>query len=315
MRRGRGDMVCGAQRALAAGVLSVLSVLAASAPCDAQEPRGVSTDRFGVGHDDARCADEVGSIRCDMAGDRIARELTEPIGRCGQVEYFATSDPDGSFDLLLEIDTQGRVSQASALPDTPFASDAFFGCVERAARGLALGPGRPLSIAQRWRLARILRAGHGDASSPWHVLGDVHIGGGTILWPGETRDGYVVGLRGALFYDWFGVSLSFDTTDEFDEVPGAAAIWSLRLAARPELQLGEELVLFGTLEAGVAMSSGQGGPPGRRQVDDEPALSTVASIGIGYQRWTISIAFFDALSASTHRLAGVLAIGGDFHVR
>lgn len=74
-------------------------------------------------------------------------------------------------------------------------------------------------------------------------------------------------------------------------------------------------MLFGTLEVGVAMSSGQGGPPGRRQIDDEPALSTVASIGLGYQQWTFSIAFFDALSESTHRLAGVLAIGGDFHVR
>ena len=147
MQRGRADTVCGAQRGIVAGMLSALIVLASSAPCDAQESRGVSTSRFGVGHGDARCADEVGSIRCDMAGDRIARELTEPIGRCGQVEYFATSDPDGSFDLLLEIDTEGRVSQASALPDARFASDAFFGCVERAARGLAFGPGRPLSIA------------------------------------------------------------------------------------------------------------------------------------------------------------------------
>ncbi len=111
--------------------------------------------------------------------------------------------------------------------------------------------------------------------------------------------------RGAL-------SASFDTTDAFDDRPGAAVLWSARALVRPEHRFSDELALFGSIEAGIALSAGQGNFVGQR--GDEAAFTGLLAIGLGWWNWTFALEVLDAVSASTHRLGGVLAIGGDFHL-
>lgn len=299
------------------GCLLGALVLGQSTAGAAQTRQGVRLWRFALGREAPVCtsfgSEEIGP-RCGELTEALGSErFVEDLAYCGRLEHYASSDPDGSFLVVLEVDAEGRVSRSDAIPEPNVATGSFYECVQRAGRRLSFGAGVPMRIEQRWIMERVRRAGHGDPASPWHLLGEVLVGGGTIFWPEETRDAYIVGLRAAMLFDWIGLTLAFDTTDGLDERPGAAVIWSVRLAVRPELRISEEVTLFGSLEGGLAMSSGQGNE--RRQRDDELAFSGLASIGLGLWNWTFAIQLHDAFSAHVHRLAGVLAIGGDFHIR
>lgn len=302
---------------LVAGAALVVALVLARARAHAQETTGVRLWRFSLARQAPVCTQlSPGALdpRCGELVEALgSQRFVDDVVYCGRVEHVASSDPEGYFRVVLEVDAEGHVTRSDALPEPSVATGSFYECVQRAGRRIVLGRGLPMRIEQRWRMERVRRAGHGDPASPWHLLGEVLVGGGTIFWPEETRDAYIVGLRASMLYDWIGLTLAFDTTDGLDERPGAAVIWSVRLALRPELRISEEVTLFGALEGGIAMSSGQGNE--RRQRDDELAFSGLASIGVGVWNWTFAIQLHDAFSAHVHRLAGVLAIGGDFHIR
>ena len=251
----------------------------------------------------------------------VFARLSEPSVRAGVEECVRTqvavgAEPDGHFDLVVEVREDGAVTRSDVIPDRSFATTPeFYGCVEGLVRARSFDPGVAARARQRWHL-RVLRSEHlGRRGSPVHFLGELGLGLGAAFWAGETREGAWVGLRVALFYDWFfGVSVSFDSTDSHDLRPGAAVLWSVRYAIRPELRLDDEgTYLWGAVEAGVAMSSGQG--MAAWQHEDEVAFSGAVGIGLRLVHDVVlGVYLADAVSASTHRIGGHVSIGTDFHL-
>jgi len=251
--------------------------------------------------------------RCIELDRRLrSAALLAEVSACVDRERYARPVIDGGFSVVLEVDTSGAIARADVLASPRLASTDFMHCVEAALRRLPFHRDLSARAEQRWRVRPERRAGHADAASPWHILGDLDVGAGVILWPTETRLGFLLGLRAALLHDWIGLSASLDVTDAFDDRPGAAVLWSARLIARPEHRVSADLTIFGSIEAGFALSAGQGERV--PQHEDEPAFSGLLSIGAGYWNWTFALEVLDAISESTHRVGVMVAIGGDFHV-
>lgn len=257
------------------------------------------------------------SSRCIEVFSRLSDpSFREGLEGCVRTQIAVGAEPDGHFELVVEVREDGAVQRADVIPDRSFATTPeFYGCVEGFVRGRSFDAGVTARARQRWYL-RVLRSEHlGRRGSPVHFLGELGLGLGVAIWPGETREGAWVGLRVALFYDWFfGVSASFDSTDSHDLRPGAAVLWSVRYAIRPELRLDDEgTFLWGAVEAGVAMSSGQGAGSG--QHEDEVAFSGEVGIGLRLAHDVVlGLYLADAVSASTHRIGGHVSVGTDFHL-
>ncbi len=144
-------------------------------------------------------------------------------------------------------------------------------------------------------------------------MGEVRFGGGAAIWPLETRGGYLLGVRAAVHYDWFfGLSLSIDSTDAFDRRPGAVVLWSVRYALRPEHRLTDDVSLWGAIEAGIAMSQGQG--PLNAQQHDELAFTAALGLGARFGVAIVGLYVDYAFSDTTHRPGAYVAAGADFHL-
>lgn len=252
----------------------------------------------------ARCLE----VRLRVGSDAVRSALVD----CYRTRVPFDAQVEGELTLAVEGDETGRLTRADALPGPTLAGHALAACAEGVMRELRFDPGPAFRAQQRWTFRLEHAEPIGSDRSTVRLLGELVLGGGAAIWPNETRGGYLLGVRAALLYAWYvGLSMSMDSTDALDDRPGAAVLWSARLITRPEHTLAAGYAIWGSIEAGVALSSGQGEDNAQR--DDELAFSASLGLGARIERiFVVGLYVTDAISATTHRVGGHLSLGLDF---